>query len=86
MPYAKPKPAPQVKPLTEEEKRIKIMQFLQQKRETFSVNILCSLCQNYPESLQNDNELIDRAVSLADKLIEKLYPLPETDKSDKSNN
>ena len=79
MPYAKPKPAPQVKPLTEEEKRIKIMQFLQQKRETFSVNILCSLLQNNP-GVKNE-DVITKAVDLADGLIEKLYPLPETDKS-----
>ena len=53
------------------------MQFLQQKMEEFSINILCSLCQNYPESLHNESELIDRAVSLADKLMEKLYPIKE---------
>ena len=71
------KPIKQVHPrtLSEQEKQARIMQFLQQKMEEFSINILCSLCQNYPESLHNESELIDRAVSLADKLMEKLYPL-----------
>lgn len=76
------KPIKQVPPrtLSEQEKQARIMQFLQQRRESFSINILCSLCQNYPESLHNESELIDRAVSLADNLIKKLYPMEEESK------
>ena len=72
------------KPLTEEEKRFKLMQFLQQKREQFALNILCNLCQNYPETLQGGKALVNTSIDMADHLMEKLYPTGE--ESDKSNN
>ena len=64
------------KPLTEAEKKNMIIKELMDKRERFALNILHGLCQN-PDSPTNDNDLIDRAVNLADKLLEKLYPLEE---------
>ena len=67
------KPMPVQRPLTEEEKKARIMQFLQQKREAFSINILCSLLQNNPGVHPED--VIIKAVDLADKLMEKLYPI-----------
>ena len=74
-------------PLTEEQKRIKIAQFLQQKRETISVNLLCNLVHG---AITNKNvtnmdckSLVDLSVEMADALIEKLYPLPEEDKANK---
>lgn len=63
------------RPMTEEEKQARIMQFLQQKRETFSINILCSLLQNNPGVHPDD--VIVKAVDLADGLMEKLYPIKE---------
>lgn len=72
----------QPKPLTEEEKKLKVIQFLQQKRENFSISLLCALCRENKGA--KDEDLIDKAVALADKLMEKLYPLPET--KDMSNN
>ena len=63
------------KPLTEEEKKLKVMQFLQQKRENFSISILCALCHKVP-GVKNET-LVLKAIDLADELIEKLYPLPE---------
>lgn len=66
------------RPLTDEEKQARIMQFLQQKREAFSINILCSLLQNNP-GIQPD-DVITKAVDLADKLMEKLYPIKEEEK------
>ena len=66
------------RPLTEEEKQARIMQFLQQKREAFSINILCSLLQNNPGIHPDD--VITKAVDLADKLIKKLYPIEEESK------
>ena len=73
--------------MTEEEKRVKVMQFLQQKRETIAVNVLCNLVHG---AITNKNAtnvqvgiLVDVAVEMADKLIEKLYPLPEEDKANK---
>ena len=88
-----PKVAPAQRPLTEDEKKAKIMQFLQQKREGFAINILCNLCQaadlkvvatmdNTKLTIDTDG-LVDKAVEMADKLIEKLYPLPE--EADKAN-
>ena len=68
--------------LTEEQKKAKIMQFLQQKREGFAINILCNLCQRH-DKINPDIDAVDLAVAMADKLIEKLYPLPE--EADKTN-
>lgn len=74
-------------PMTEEEKKVKIAQFLQQKRETIAVNVLCNLVHG---AITNKNAtnvqvgiLVDVAVEMADILIEKLYPLPEEDKANK---
>ena len=62
-----------IKPLTEEEKKARIMQFLQQRRESFSINILCSLLQNNPGVHPED--VVIKAVDLTDRLLEKLYPI-----------
>ena len=51
------------------------MQILAQKRESFSISILCSLLQNNPGIHPDD--VLTKAVNLADGLIEKLYPMPE---------
>ena len=74
------KTTPQVKqrPLTEQEKQARIMQFLQQRRESFSINILCSLLQNSPGVHPED--VVIKAVDLADNLIKKLYPMEEESK------
>lgn len=74
----KPGTIPQ-KPLTEEEKKQRIMQFLQQKREQFAINILCNLCrsQDKDASSAHAEAMVDLSVDMADHLIEKLYPLPE---------
>ena len=79
--------------LTEEQKKAKIMQFLQQKREGFAINILCNLCHvadlkvvatmDKTKLTIDTDGLVDKAVEMADKLIEKLYPLPE--EADKAN-
>lgn len=80
-----PRPAPQakMKPLTDEEKQQRIMQFLSQKREQFSVNILCNMVQGW-NRVSSDYEtaldLVDLAVEMADALMEKLYPMPEEEK------
>ena len=66
------------RPMTDEEKQARIMQFLAQKREAFSINILCSLLQKNP-GVKNEDVII-KAVDLADGLIEKLYPMPKEDK------
>lgn len=66
------------RPLSDEEKQARIMQFLQQRRESFSINILCSLLQNNPGVHPED--VVIKAVDLADNLIKKLYPMEEESK------
>lgn len=91
MSYKTPqRPVTQAKPrpLTEQEKQARIMQFLQQKREQFSINILCSLCQGVSSAravvkadmhsttiVIDTYGLVSDAVKMADELLEKLYPL-----------
>lgn len=70
--------APSIPAMTDEEKRAKIMQFLQQKREQFSINILCHSVRG--EAFLNAEEgvkIVDTAVAMADHLLEKLYPIKE---------
>lgn len=68
-----------MKPLTDEEKKARIMQFLQQKREQFSITILNGLCHNLKNNtpVEIDKDVVDIAVGMADKLLEKLYPIKE---------
>ena len=74
---------PVQRPLTEQEKQARIMQFLQQKREQFAVTILNGLCHNIKSNtpdagvIEGVYDVVDLAVSLADKLMEKLYPIKE---------
>lgn len=72
------------KPLTEaeqaEQNKQKILQFLQQKRDQFSISILCHLCHN---PFLSKKRLVKKSVALADALIEKLYPIPETENTNK---
>ena len=87
------KPMPVQRPLTEDEKKVKIMQFLQQKRETFAVNILCQLCAGVSSARAvvkadlhsttiaiDTNGLVADAVKMADELLEILYPIKEESK------
>lgn len=69
---------PVQRPLTDQEKQARIIQFLQQRRESFSINILCSLLQNNPGVHPED--VVTKAVDLADNLIKKLYPMEEESK------
>lgn len=70
---------PLARPLSEEEKQARIIQFLQQKRENFAINILCNLCKclDKDASSAHATAMVDLSVEMADKLIEKLYPIRE---------
>ena len=74
------------RPLTDEEKQQRIMQFLTQKREVFSINILSGMVQGAVTKKDVTNiqckSLVDLAVEMADALMEKLYPIKEEDKSE----
>lgn len=69
------------RPLTKAEKEVRIMQFLQQKREQFAINILCNLCQGAVTNKDATNvqveSLVGVAVKMADELMRELYPVPE---------
>lgn len=65
--------------LTPEQKQEAMLRFFTQKRESFTTGILFNLCQSV-EHIPTDAEchaMVDRAVSMADHLIETLYPLKE---------
>lgn len=72
------------RPMTDEEKKQRIMQILTQKRETFSLSILSGMVQGAVTNKDVTNthckSLVDLAVEMADALMEKLYPMPKEDK------
>ena len=69
------------RPLTDEEKQQRIMQYLSQKREQFAVTILSGMLQGAVTNKDVTNiqckSLVDLAVEMADALLEKLYPIKE---------
>ena len=64
--------------IAEEEKR---MQFLMEKREAYSIKILCVMMQGAVTDKDVTNyrckSLVKLAVEMADALMEKLYPIEE---------
>ena len=83
-----PRPAPQVKqrPLTDEEKKERVIRFLAQKREQYAISILSGMVQGAVTNKDVTNfqckSLVDLAVEMADALLEKLYPLTDGGQSD----
>lgn len=76
------------KPLTDEEKKRMVIKELMDKRERFALNILCNLCRaaadaravvkanlHSTELTIDTDGLVETSVSMADALLEKLYPL-----------
>lgn len=64
--------------MTEEERKEQMTRAFMQRRELFSINILCSLLQNNPGVHPED--VVIKSVDLADNLIKKLYPMEEESK------
>ena len=77
------KPVHQAKVFTpeqiQEQKRNQAHAMLVQKREQFAVNILCNLVHGAITNKDATNilchELVDLSVEMADRLLEKLYPI-----------
>lgn len=67
------------RPLTDEEKQQRIMQFLTQKREAFSINILSAVAHGADTDWRDAEikDAVDLSVKMADALLEKLYPIKE---------
>ena len=65
------------RPLTEQEKQARIMQFLQQKREQFATNILYNLCRVLSDDATSAQAkaMVSLSVEMADELMQKLYPM-----------
>lgn len=70
------------RPMSDEEKQERIMQFLAQKREAFAINILNGLCTNLDKDATNAHakNLVALSVDMADDLIGRLYPIKEEGK------
>ena len=66
------------KPPTEEEMMAKRLAYFAQRREQISLAILCSLLQNNPGV--NGEDVIIKALDIADGFLEKLYPVKEDKK------
>ena len=66
-----------------QQKENQALAMLVQKRETFAINILVSLVKGW-NYVSTDKvtavDLVDRAVEMADHLLEKLYPVTREDK------
>lgn len=81
------KPVHQAKVFTpeqiQEQKKNQALAMLVQKREAFAINILCQMTHEcgYEISHGNTKDLVesfvDTAVKMADRLLEKLYPVKE---------
>lgn len=82
--------------LTDEEKKMQVMKILATKREQYSLTILNGLCSN-PDAvsktivanakgthteINNGDVLVTKAVEMADKLIEKLFPMKKEEGDD----
>lgn len=77
--------AAKLAPLTAEEKKAQVVRFIAQKREQFATGILFNLMQN-PVIMNGEysiNEVVDKAVEGADAIMEKLYPLPKEEETNK---
>lgn len=70
-------------PQTKEEQEMQVARFFANKREQFAINILASLVKGW-NYVSTDKvtavDLVDRAVEMADHLLEKLYPVKLEDK------
>ena len=68
----KPKaPIPPKPQMSEEERKEQMTRAFLQKRASLAEGILFNLCQGV--RIITDDQLVDRAVSMADHLMEKLY-------------
>lgn len=67
------------RPLRDEEKQARIIQFLQQKREQFAVSILCNMIQGEIDNLICNSDapsaIVKMSIKMADQLLEMLYPI-----------
>lgn len=64
----------EMKPMTPEERKEQATRAYLQKRESIASGILFNLCRNPRTTEDSDLEaLVEAAVIMADKLIEKLY-------------
>lgn len=65
-------------PMTPEERQEQAARMYMQKRESIATGVLFNLCRN-PRTTEDSNleALVDAAIIMADKMIEKLYFIKE---------
>lgn len=86
MSYSKIKKLPTAQPLTDEQKKAQVLQFLAQKREEYASNIFYRLCESAFGSDENNMELVvEYSVGMADRLVRRLFPLPKEEKADEED-
>ena len=64
------------RPLTDEEKKERVIQFFMQKREQYAISILSGMVQG--EAFLSDNDcvkVVKAAIFMAGKLLDELYPI-----------
>ena len=71
-------------PQTKEEQEMQVARFFANKRETFAINILANMVQGEIDNLISNSSapsaVVMMAVEMADRLLEKLYPVKLEDK------
>lgn len=73
-------------PQSKEEQEMQIARFFANKREQFAINILANIVKGnafaYPKDQDNESFLAvtELSVEMADRLLEKLYPVKLEDK------
>lgn len=71
---------------TKEEQEMQIARFFANKREQFAINILANIVKGnafaYPKDQDKDSFLgvVDLSVEMADRLVQKLYPVVKEEK------
>lgn len=72
----------EMKPLTAEEREQQAARMYLQKRESIATGVLYNMMHNPGVTEMSADEIVDTSISIADKLIEKLYFTP-TEKEEK---
>lgn len=71
---------------TKEEQEMQIARFFANKREQFAINILANFVKGnafaYPKDQDKDSffGVVDLSVEMADRLVQKLYPVVKEEK------
>lgn len=68
---------PKPEPMTPEEKAEHVARFLSQQRISLTQGVAFNMMQNPAAADLTPAQIADKAVAVADALIERLFPIPE---------